>query len=227
MRPKKPTHVLIDQVRITRVGNDATIDHADANLSGARITGIASMSDADIVEMYNQILDAQWALLQQWDNSRSRWARNRSTATKIAISGCRAATCSAASSTTAALTEKSLFISTTRNCHSPNSAGCSRFMRVGACGSRSCLRNSYPRIQRSKSASPSGESADTATGASCRSPRRDCKFEADTLAQTAPRIFLNDAPRVQASENLLQPRSFRITTRSTPTKMKSADVKIT
>src|SRR5271165_7146133 len=69
MRPKKPTHVLIDQVRITREGNDAIIDHADANLSGARITGIATMSDAEIVEMYNQIIDSQWALLQQWDKT--------------------------------------------------------------------------------------------------------------------------------------------------------------
>ncbi len=49
MRPKKPTHVLIDQVRITREGNDAIIDHADANLSGTRIAGIATTTDADIV----------------------------------------------------------------------------------------------------------------------------------------------------------------------------------
>ena len=68
MRPKRPTHVLIDQVRITREGGDAIIDHADANVSGARIVigpRIASMSDADIVEMYNEILDSQWGLLQQ------------------------------------------------------------------------------------------------------------------------------------------------------------------
>jgi hypothetical protein len=32
MRPKKPIRVLIEQVRITREGNDAIIDHADANL---------------------------------------------------------------------------------------------------------------------------------------------------------------------------------------------------
>ena len=46
MRPKRPIQILIDQVRITREGNDAIIDHADANLSGARIVGIATMTDA-------------------------------------------------------------------------------------------------------------------------------------------------------------------------------------
>ena len=72
MRPKRPTHVLIDQVRVTREGNDAIIDHADANLSGARIAvgpGIATMTDADIVEMYSDILDAQWGLLEAWDKT--------------------------------------------------------------------------------------------------------------------------------------------------------------
>jgi hypothetical protein len=52
MRPKRPTHILMDQVRITPEGGDAIIDRADANLSGARITGIASMTDSEIVEMY-------------------------------------------------------------------------------------------------------------------------------------------------------------------------------
>jgi hypothetical protein len=72
MRPKKPTHILIDQVRITREGNDAIIDHADENVSGARIAigaGIATMTDADIVDMYNEILDAQLGLFQQWDKT--------------------------------------------------------------------------------------------------------------------------------------------------------------
>jgi hypothetical protein len=67
MRLKKPMRVSIDQVRITREGNDALIDHADESLSGARITGIASMTDAEVVETYNQILDSQWALLKAWD----------------------------------------------------------------------------------------------------------------------------------------------------------------
>jgi hypothetical protein len=72
MRPKRPTHVLLDQVRITRDGESATIDHADPKLSGAHITigpGIATMTDADIVEMYNDILDSQWALLEEWDKT--------------------------------------------------------------------------------------------------------------------------------------------------------------
>jgi hypothetical protein len=72
MRAKRPTHVLIDQVRITREGGDAIIDHADATVYGARVVlgpGIASRSDAAIVEMYNEIVDAQWGLLQQWNKT--------------------------------------------------------------------------------------------------------------------------------------------------------------
>jgi hypothetical protein len=72
MRPKSPSHVLIDQVRITREGTDAIIDQAGANVSAARIVigpGIASISDADIVEMYNEILDAHWELSQHWDKT--------------------------------------------------------------------------------------------------------------------------------------------------------------
>ena len=35
MRLKKPTRAIIDQVRITREGNDAIIDYADAGIAGA------------------------------------------------------------------------------------------------------------------------------------------------------------------------------------------------
>jgi hypothetical protein len=72
MRPKRPTHVSIDQVRVTREGDAARIDHADASAPNVHLTigpGIESMSDADIVAMYNDILDAQWALLQDWDKT--------------------------------------------------------------------------------------------------------------------------------------------------------------
>jgi hypothetical protein len=81
-------------------------------------------------------------------------------------------------------------------CHSPNSGGSYGFMRVGACGSRLCPRNSYPRIQVSRCESPSGGSADAATGAGCLSPQRDCKFEA-ALAQTATMISLISGRRNQ------------------------------
>jgi hypothetical protein len=72
MRPKRPSHVMIDQVRVAREGNEATIEHADASVPTAHLTigpGIASMTDADIVAMYNGMLDAQSALLQEWDKT--------------------------------------------------------------------------------------------------------------------------------------------------------------
>jgi hypothetical protein len=72
MPPKRPTHLLLDQSRFTREGEIATIDRADPDLSSAHITNgpqIASMSDADIVDLYNKILDSQWASLQAWDNT--------------------------------------------------------------------------------------------------------------------------------------------------------------
>ena len=50
-----------------------------------------------------------------------------------------------------------------------SSADCSGFTRVGACGSRSFPRNSSPRTQPSRFASPRGGSAESATGhAVCR-----------------------------------------------------------
>lgn len=72
MRTKSPTPVSIDQVRVTREGDEASIDHADAIAPTVYLTigpGIAAMTDADIVAMYNDILDAQWALLQEWDKT--------------------------------------------------------------------------------------------------------------------------------------------------------------
>ena len=53
-------------------GDAVVVSDTAANVSAARIVigpGIASISDADIVEMYNEILDAQWGLLQQWDKT--------------------------------------------------------------------------------------------------------------------------------------------------------------
>lgn len=136
MRLKKPTRAIIDQVRITREGNDAIIDYADSGIAGTRLTigpDLATMTDRDIIDVFNGILAAQERILAACDKTVTEEppGRNKSTITKMAISGSRAATCSAASSTMAAPREKSPSISTTRSCHSPNSAGCSGFMRVG------------------------------------------------------------------------------------------------
>jgi hypothetical protein len=72
MRPKKHTHVLLDQVRISRDGDTATIDHVEPGISSVHLTigpQITAMTDANIVEMYNDVLDAQSTLLQEWDKT--------------------------------------------------------------------------------------------------------------------------------------------------------------
>ena len=72
MRLKKPTRVSIEQVRITRKGSDAIGDHADAGLSVAHLVigpEIAAMTDADIVDLYNDILESQQRLLAGWDKT--------------------------------------------------------------------------------------------------------------------------------------------------------------
>jgi hypothetical protein len=135
MCPKRPIHVLLDQVRITREGGDAVVDHADANISGVRITGIAKMTDADIVEKYNEILDAQAALLQHWDKTVVEEPPGEK---QIEYHGdsdqwvSPAAMCFAASSTTVGRMAKSPSASTIKSCRSRSSAGCSACMSDGA-----------------------------------------------------------------------------------------------
>ena len=72
MRLKKPIRAIIDQVRITRDGNDAIIDYADAGISGTRLTigpDIATMTDHEIVDVFNGILAAQERLLAAWNKT--------------------------------------------------------------------------------------------------------------------------------------------------------------
>ena len=59
MRLKKPTRVSIDQVRITREGNDAIVDRADAGIVGTRLTvgpDLATMTDREIIDVFNGIV---------------------------------------------------------------------------------------------------------------------------------------------------------------------------
>ena len=72
MRLKKPTRAIIDQVRITREGNDAIIDYIDAGISETRITigpDITTMTDREIIDVFNGILAAQGRLLAAWDRT--------------------------------------------------------------------------------------------------------------------------------------------------------------
>ena len=72
MRLRKPTRAIIDQVRITREGNDAIIDYADSGIAGTRFTigpDIATMTDREIIDVFNGILAAQERLLAAWDKT--------------------------------------------------------------------------------------------------------------------------------------------------------------
>ena len=72
MRKKKPIPAVIDQVRITRDGNDVIIEYADPNISGTRVTigpRLKSMSDREIVDLFNGMMAAQRSLMQDWDRT--------------------------------------------------------------------------------------------------------------------------------------------------------------
>ncbi len=51
MRLKKPTRAIIDQVRITREGNDAIIDYANSGVASKSRTGPASVAFGDTFPM--------------------------------------------------------------------------------------------------------------------------------------------------------------------------------
>jgi hypothetical protein len=72
MRPKKPAHVSIEQVRIRRDGPTAIIDYADPEYGGVNLTignHLAEMSDQQIVDVLNDVLAAQAQSLRDWDNT--------------------------------------------------------------------------------------------------------------------------------------------------------------
>ncbi len=124
MRPKRPTHVLLDQLRITREGGDAIIDHADENVCGARVVmgpRIASMSDADIVDMYTGSSRPSGRSCNSGTRRSltSRWAGSRSADVLRCIFD------------DAGLMGKSPSTSTTKSCRSRSSAGCSAYMLDG------------------------------------------------------------------------------------------------
>ena len=61
-RKKRPIPAVMDQVRITRDGNDAIIEYADPMISDTRLTigsQIKGMTDKDIIDVFNGVMAAQ------------------------------------------------------------------------------------------------------------------------------------------------------------------------
>lgn len=72
MRKKKLDRALIDQIRVTRDGNNAIIESADPKISDSRLTigpQIQAMTDREIVDVFNGITDAQEKLLRGWNKT--------------------------------------------------------------------------------------------------------------------------------------------------------------
>lgn len=62
MRKKHPYIALLDQVRITRRGDTAIIEYADGDVATTHFqigSRLASMTDAEILECWNEFLEAQ------------------------------------------------------------------------------------------------------------------------------------------------------------------------
>ncbi len=72
MRSKKPIRARIDQVRITRDGEDAIVEYVDPGISGVRLTigpAIRTMSDREILDLLNGVVASQERLLADWDRT--------------------------------------------------------------------------------------------------------------------------------------------------------------
>ncbi|MDE0435765.1 MAG: hypothetical protein OXH92_17325 [Bryobacterales bacterium] len=62
MRPKRPRPASPDQVRITREGETAVIEYADLSIRIVNLQvgpSLAEMTDADVLELFNDMLEAQ------------------------------------------------------------------------------------------------------------------------------------------------------------------------
>ena len=75
MRLKKPQKASFDQVKITREGEYAIIENADPTVSVMHLkigTEIRQMSDQDILDLFNDVIDAQ-----DVPNMTTSWSRYR------------------------------------------------------------------------------------------------------------------------------------------------------
>jgi len=71
MRIKKPRKASIDEVRITRNGEIATIENADPSISVVHPTvgtTLGSMTDATVLDLFNDVIEAQQAMAAEYDD---------------------------------------------------------------------------------------------------------------------------------------------------------------
>ena len=72
MRKKPPRRASLDEVKITREGEMAVIEHADPNVSVARVnvgSHLRTMSDAAVLDLFNAMMDAQENLAAEFDST--------------------------------------------------------------------------------------------------------------------------------------------------------------
>ena len=72
MRKQAPRRASLDEVKITRDGEMAVIEHADPNVSVARVnvgSQLQTMSDAAVFDLFNAMMDAQEKLAAEFDST--------------------------------------------------------------------------------------------------------------------------------------------------------------
>ena len=72
MRPRRPRPASPDEVRISRDGDSAIIEYADPRIRGVHLRlgpALATMTDAQVLERFNLMLEAQAALAADVDRT--------------------------------------------------------------------------------------------------------------------------------------------------------------
>jgi hypothetical protein len=72
MRIKKPRQASLDEVRITRDGDTATIENADPSISVVHLKvgpALASMTDAAVLDLFNAVIASQQELAAEYDGT--------------------------------------------------------------------------------------------------------------------------------------------------------------
>lgn len=72
MRRKPPRRASLDEVKITREGGMAIIEHADPAVSRAQVNigpQLETMPDADVLDLFNAMMDAQGRIAAEFDST--------------------------------------------------------------------------------------------------------------------------------------------------------------